>query len=101
DKSFRLGNVHSDSYEDIILSPALLDPLEASFAASAPMCSTCAFEPYCGSDPVFHHATQGNSVGRKPISDFCNRNMALFRGLIKRMEADADIRRLFTTWANA
>ncbi len=100
DKSFRLGNVHKDSYEDIILSPALLDPLEASFAASAPMCSTCAFEPYCGAEPVFHHATQGDPVGRKPISDFCNRNMAIFRGLITRMEADAETRHLFARWAN-
>lgn len=101
DKSFRLGNVHHNSFEEIVLSPSLLDPLESSFAASAPMCSTCAFEHYCGADPVFHHATQGNPVGRKPISDFCNRNMGIFRGLIKRMESDPETRRLFTHWANA
>lgn len=100
DKSFRLGNVHVNSYEEIVLSPSLLDPLEASFAASAPMCSTCAFEPYCGADPVFHHATQGNPVGRKTISDFCNRNMAIFRGLIKRMDSHPETRKLFTKWAN-
>lgn len=99
DKSFRLGSV-SDSYETLISSDALLEPLEASFAASAPMCSACAFEPYCGSDPVYHHATQGDYVGRKPVSGFCNRNMAIFKGLIHRMEADAETRRLFRRWAN-
>jgi uncharacterized protein len=99
DLSFRLGSV-TDSYEALISSDALLDPLEASFTGSAPMCSTCAFEPYCGSDPVYHHATQGDYVGRKPLSGFCNRNMAIFRGLITRMENDPETRRLFTRWAN-
>lgn len=100
DKTFALGNVHDDDFADIMLSDALLDPLEASFAASAPGCSWCAFEPWCGADPVFHHATQGDFVGKKPLSAFCTRNMELFRGLISRMEASAEVRRLFERWAN-
>lgn len=100
DKTFALGNVHVDSYEDIMLGDALLGPLSASFAGSVPSCSSCAFEPWCGADPVFHHATQGDPVGKKPLSAFCTRNMALFRGLITRMEADASVRVLFEKWAN-
>jgi len=99
DKTFCIGNVHANSYEDIFLSDALLTPLEESFAASAPMCNDCAFEPYCGADPVFHHATQGDFVGRKPTSAFCEKNMAIFRGLISMMEDDADTKRLFRQWA--
>ena len=60
DKTFRLGNVHADTWERLITSDALLAPLEESFAGSVPMCSDCAFQPYCGSEPVFHHATQGD-----------------------------------------
>jgi uncharacterized protein len=101
DKTFRIGNVHRDRYEDIILSDALLVPIEESFAASVPMCSDCAFEPFCGADPVFHHATQGDFVGRKPLSAFCRRNMAIFRRLITLMRDDDDVRRLFVRWANA
>jgi hypothetical protein len=59
----------------------MLEALESSFAGSAPMCSWCAFEPYCGADPVFHHATQSDFVGKKPLSAFCNRNMSVFKGL--------------------
>lgn len=99
DKTFRLGNVHADSYEAIIGSDALLDPLEQSFAASAPMCSDCAFEPYCGADPVFHHATQHDYVGRKPHSAFCSRNMEIFRTLIWMMEDDHETKRIFRRWA--
>ncbi len=101
DKTFRIGNVHRDRYEDIILSDALLGPIEESFAASVPTCSDCAFEPFCGADPVFHHATQGNFVGRKPLSAFCERNMSIFRRLIKLMRNDDDARRIFVRWANS
>ena len=99
DKTFCLGNVHKDRYEDLFLSDALLAPLEESFAASAPMCSDCAFEPYCGADPVFHYATQGDFVGRKPLSGFCEKNMAIFRALIGMMEEDEETKRLFRRWA--
>lgn len=101
DKTFRIGNVHQDRYEDIILSDALLGPIEKSFAASVPMCSDCAFEPFCGADPVFHHATQGDFVGRKPLSAFCERNMSIFRRLITLMRSDEDVSRVFVRWANS
>jgi sulfatase maturation enzyme AslB (radical SAM superfamily) len=89
----------TDSYEEIMLSEKLLDPLEASFAASAPMCSECAFEPFCGAEPVYHHATQGDYVGRKPESDFCGRNMQIFRHLIKLMQEQRDTQEIFRSWA--
>lgn len=100
DTRFRIGNVHANSYEEIFLGEALLEPLEKSFAASAPMCSWCAFEPWCGADPVFHHATQGDFVGKKPLSAFCGRNMAIFKGLIQRMRDRPDVRDVFERWAN-
>lgn len=99
DKTFRLGNLHEDSYEEIMLSDALLAPLEESFAPSAPMCQDCAFETYCGSDPTYHHATSGDFLGRKPTSGFCRRNMAIFKLLLDRYEGDAATRALFQTWA--
>lgn len=101
DKTLRIGNVHRNRYEDIMLSDALLGPIEESFAASAPMCSDCAFEPFCGADPVFHHATQGDFVGNKPLSAFCARNMSIFRRLITLMRDDLEVRRLFVRWANS
>jgi His-Xaa-Ser system radical SAM maturase HxsB len=100
DTTFALGNVHDHDFAEIMLGDALLEPLEKSFAGSVPGCSWCAFEPWCGSEPVFHHATQGDFVGKKPLSSFCTRNMAVFRGLISRMEANPKIRQIFERWAN-
>jgi uncharacterized protein len=101
DKTFRLGNVHENSYQEIFLGDNLLDPIESSFSGSVPMCSWCAFEPWCGSDPVFHHATQGDVVGKKPLSAFCGRNMAIFKGLVNRMSERPEVRSIFEEWAHS
>lgn len=100
DRTFELGNILSDSYEDIILSDKLLDALEESFTLSAPMCSECAFEPYCGSEPVYHHAIHKDFLGRKPESEFCKKNMSIFKHLITLMESNSDTKKLFLGWAN-
>lgn len=100
DYSFRLGHLLRNSYEEIILSDALLDALESTFTQSVPMCVDCAFEPYCGADPVYHHAIHGDVVGRKPESAFCQKNMMLFKHLISLMETDKETKALFLKWAN-
>jgi His-Xaa-Ser system radical SAM maturase HxsB len=99
DKTFRLGNLHTDSYPDIMLSEALLAPLEESFAESAPMCNDCAFEPFCGADPVYHQATAGDYLGRKPSSGFHRRNSAIFKLLLDRYHSDPHARKVFLAWA--
>lgn len=99
DQTFRLGNVHHSSYRDIMLSDQLLQPLQESFTLSAPMCSTCAFEPYCGADPVFHHTTMGDFAGQKTMSAFCQRNMGVFTAVLRRAREDDFTRELFFRWA--
>jgi len=100
DQTFRLGSVFENTYEEIFGSEALLTPLEESFSLSAPMCSDCAYEPYCGSEPVYHHGIHKDFLGRKPDSDFCHRNMSIFQYLILRMEGDPFVKKLFINWAN-
>lgn len=98
DKTFRLGNIHNNSYEEIMLSDALLQPLEQSIAESVPACRDCGFQPYCGSDPLYHHATQKDSVGHKALSGFCKKNMAIMRKLITLLADDPDARKILLDW---
>lgn len=100
DPTFKLGTV-DDSFETIFTNDTFLQALDESFAYSAPMCHDCAFEPWCGADPVFHWRQQKDFVGNKPDSEFCQRNMHIFKGLIRRMEEDPFVRQLFTRWANS
>jgi His-Xaa-Ser system radical SAM maturase HxsB len=99
DRTFRLGNVHDSSYADVMLSDRLLGPLAESITLSVPMCSTCAFEPYCGADPVFHHATAGDFTGHKALSAFCRRNMGVFTLLLRKMRDDPYFRDLMRRWS--
>jgi uncharacterized protein len=99
DKIFCMGNLLTDSYEQIMLSPALLNPLEESVAETVPMCEECAFLPYCGSDPDYHYATQHDFVGHKALSGFCKKNMGVFRYLIQKMEDDPAAKKVLESWA--
>jgi uncharacterized protein len=97
-KNFKLGNLHTDSYQDIMLSETLLDTLEQSITESVPACQDCGFQPYCGSDPVFHYATQGDVVGNKAYSGFCRKNMGLLRHIITLMEDDPEAKKILLNW---
>lgn len=97
-KNFRLGNLHTDSYESVMLSDALLDPLEQTITESCPSCNDCGFQPYCGSDPVYHYATQGDVVGNKAYSGFCKKNMGILRHIFSLMEDDPAAKEILMKW---
>lgn len=98
DRRFRLGRLADDSFEDVMLSDALVDVLSETMTEGVPMCVDCGFQPYCGSDPVYHHATQGDAVGFKPSSDFCRRNMEVMRHLIRLLEDDEQAASVLQSW---
>jgi His-Xaa-Ser system radical SAM maturase HxsB len=100
DRSFRLGNVHEHSYEEIFGGDALRALVASSVLESLPGCADCAFLPYCGSDPIFHYRTQGDVIGHRPTSAFCAKNMAILRHLFELLrQGDRFTRGLLTRWA--
>jgi His-Xaa-Ser system radical SAM maturase HxsB len=99
DETFRLGTV-ADSWSELMSSNKLLGPLWESYTLSSPGCDQCAFEPWCGSDPTFHHATMGDFTGHKAFSAFCTRNMGIFTHLVELADADPFVRDLLWEWGN-
>jgi uncharacterized protein len=100
DRSFRLGNLASDAYADVMAGPRVRALVENSCLETLPGCSECAFAPYCGADPTFNWATQSDIVGHRPTSEFCRRQMGIFTYLFDQLRGgDAFIRRLFLSWA--
>ncbi|HEY5956310.1 MAG TPA: hypothetical protein VIV60_07150, partial [Polyangiaceae bacterium] len=98
DASFRLGELERDSFDTMMTSDRLLEVLTNTMLEGNPQCSDCAFLPYCGADPVFHHATQGDLVGHKARSEFCEKQTGVIRHLIALLEDDAEARRILLTW---
>lgn len=101
DNNWRLGNVLENSYEDIFFGEAMQAIAAASCNEALAGCSDCAFQPYCGADPVYHHATQGDMFGHRPTSGFCRRNMAIIRHLLQLLHSgEPEIEDMFWAWIN-
>jgi His-Xaa-Ser system radical SAM maturase HxsB len=98
DKTFRLGNVHTSTYEEIFFESPVLEIASATMLEGAPGCSDCAFLPFCGADPVFHHATQCDMVGNKPTSAFCERNMAIIQQIFEILHTDPKRAKILRSW---
>ncbi|MDI3290706.1 His-Xaa-Ser system radical SAM maturase HxsB [Polyangium sp. 15x6] len=98
DQTFRLGHLDEHSYEELLTSEALLAPLGETILEGMPMCADCPFLPYCGADPVFHRATQGDAVGHKAFSAFCTKQMGVLRHVIGLLETDAEARDILLRW---
>lgn len=98
DKQFRLGNVFTDSYEQIFGGNHLRTIVSSSCVESLPGCTDCAFQTFCGADPIFHYATQGDMVGHRPTSDFHKKNISIIRHLLTLYHSDPTTRRIFSAW---
>ncbi|MEI7606119.1 MAG: His-Xaa-Ser system radical SAM maturase HxsB [Rhodospirillaceae bacterium] len=98
DMRFRLGGVH-DRYAELMASEAMAALLATGVAEVLPGCSDCAFLPYCGADPVFNLAREGDPVGRRPGNAHCRKHTGLFRILFRHLaEADEAVMRTFLSW---
>jgi His-Xaa-Ser system radical SAM maturase HxsB len=99
DWTFRLGNVHRDNRRNLFTSDSALKMFEASCNQSLAGCSDCAFQSYCGADPIYHHATQGDMYGHRPTSGFCTRNMEIIKHLFTFIhEDDSETMGIFWSW---
>ncbi len=98
DKQFRLGNVHTDSYETIFGGELLRKIVASSCIESLPGCAECAFQPFCGADPLFHYAVQGDMVGHRPTSDFHRKNFFIIRYLLDLYHSDPVVRKIVWAW---
>jgi uncharacterized protein len=99
DDTFVLGHVNEDNYRSLIMSEKLVELVGNSLSQCAPECHTCAFESHCGADPVYHHATQSDAVGIKPLSGFCARQKSVITNLIDLLENSPEDARILQTWS--
>ena len=71
DHSFCMGNVHNNSYEALFCGNTLLNLINNSCVESLPGCNDCAFQMYCGIDPIRNYITQHDILGHRPTNDAC------------------------------
>ncbi|MGF7230969.1 hypothetical protein [Arachidicoccus sp.] len=98
DYTFKLGHLDTNTYEEIFYSSQAQKIVENGINETLPGCSDCAFQAYCGGDPIHHHATQGEMIGYRPTSTFCQKNMEIIRHLLELMDSDKRIAKIFESW---
>jgi His-Xaa-Ser system radical SAM maturase HxsB len=98
DFTFRLGTLGETSYNEVFYGEKAQTISDVMTNESLPGCSECAFQSYCGADPVFNHSTQGDMYGYRPTNSFCERNMDIIQHIITLMEDNKQIEKIFRSW---
>jgi len=98
DEFFKLGNVNQNNYNDIFYGKKAKSISENWSNECLSGCSECAFQSYCGADPIRNYSIQGDMYGFRPTSDFCRKNKLIFKHLIQLIESDREIEEIFNNW---
>jgi len=99
DNKFLMGNVNKHSYQEIFNSDFMHNLISSSCLECLPGCSYCAFQPYCGADPVRNYSEQGDIIGHRPSSEVCRKNKAIIKYLLELIRRnDEKINRVFWSW---
>ena len=99
DNKFLMGNVHEKSYEELFNSDFLHFLINSSCLECLPECAECAFQSYCGADPVRNYSEQGDIIGNKNTSEICRRNKAIIKYFLELIKQNSkDIQDVFWSW---
>ncbi|MDR1403538.1 MAG: His-Xaa-Ser system radical SAM maturase HxsB [Tannerellaceae bacterium] len=98
DFTFRLGSVF-DRYEDIFYGKKSQDLAQVWATEFIAGCADCAFQSYCGADPVRNYSTQKDPYGFRPTSSFCKKHKAIISHIIKLItERENEVLPVFKEW---
>ena len=78
DNAFLLGNVLTDSYDDMVGKKVCRTTCAASVVESLPKCCDCAYHPYCGVCPVVAYSSEGDIFPRSPFDFRCR----IYKGIL-------------------
>lgn len=100
DYTFRLGHVNT-TYEEIFYGAKAQNIANSWCTEYIAGCADCAFQSYCGADPIRNHTTQGSSYGFRPNSLFCKKHKAIIKHIFGLIENEPDrILPIFKQWLN-
>ena len=99
DKSFKLGDVLKNNYNDIISNSITDSICISSCLECLSQCSSCAYMPYCGTCPVVTYAQENNIFSRVPENYRCK----IYKGMIETIfeylqDNNKEIIDIFNSW---
>lgn len=94
-----LGHIDSNP-EDIYRNNHAEHLLADTFLSCAPGCDECAYQPFCGADPLHHLATQGEHIGHKAHSFFCKLERMQFDYIVSLLQSKSHEKDILLSWLN-
>jgi His-Xaa-Ser system radical SAM maturase HxsB len=99
DDMFLLGEVGTSRYREIVGHPTVRALVIAGNRDALPDCVGCAYNPYCGTDPVHTYKLQGSIFGRMRDNNLCFVHKHIQDYLFEKLiEGDAETRQIFERW---
>ncbi len=101
DHTFRLGNIFSSTYTDIINNSVCKTVCASSILESTPSCCDCVYQPYCGTCPVVNYAKTQDVMEKTPHGYRCK----IYSGMLDHLfgllsENNNDVLNVLNAWSN-
>lgn len=101
DSTFRLGNVFSDSYSDIMNNGVCRTACASSILESIPVCCDCVYQPYCGTCPVVNYAKNNDVIEKEPRGYRCKIYSGMLDYIFKQLKnGDEETTDILRSWSN-
>jgi His-Xaa-Ser system radical SAM maturase HxsB len=99
DDTFLLGNVHLNTYDDLINNRTCKATCAASVVESLPKCCDCAYHPYCGVCPVVAYSSDGDIFPKGPFDYRCKIYKGMLDILFEYLQKDdTEIQSILNGW---
>ncbi len=90
DESLRLAQIGAP-LEKVKSSSVMHQIITSSLSTRTPGCAECAFNPYCGPDPIGAQAEFGSLEAHPHLSEHCKRSMWLFDYFFKKLNTSDQV----------
>lgn len=99
DKYFCMGNVNNTNYKEVFSGSIIRDIVANSCVEIMPICSECAYQQYCGADPMRNYLETNDIMGDRLKSGFCKKNKAILDYLFNLiLEDNSEVIDVFWSW---
>lgn len=99
DRHFCLGNVYTETYDSIFLGDKLKNIINQSCVETSIPCAWCAYQNYCGCDPIRNYLESGRESRNMVDSPFCRKYSKTIEGLLKLIKnADEQTMNILWSW---
>ncbi|MCB9759236.1 MAG: His-Xaa-Ser system radical SAM maturase HxsB [Alphaproteobacteria bacterium] len=98
DQLFKLGDVFTSTYDEVVNHPTVKALAVASSLDSLPSCHTCWNAPFCGVRPLHNYMQSGDLFGQRPNTPKCTEHLTIARLLMSKLANDPDVEPIFRRW---